>query len=67
MVDDQLPMTAAGMTAKDLQALHAAVQLLEHTSLAARLTQVVGKPMRRRSCCAGKPTSSDAAQPATRT
>ena len=45
MVDDQLPMTAAGMTAKDLQALHAAVQLLEHTSLAARLTQVVGKPI----------------------
>ena len=45
MVDDQLPMTAAGMTAKDLEALHAAVQLLEHTSLAARLTQVVGKPI----------------------
>ena len=45
MSENQLPMTAAGMTAKDLQALHAAVQLLEHTSLAARLTQVVGKPI----------------------
>jgi len=53
MVDDQLPnplpnplaVTAAAMTAKDLQALHAAVQLLEHTSLAARLSQVVGKPI----------------------
>ena len=33
------------MTDEDLEAIQSAVRLLEHTSLAARLTQVVGKPI----------------------
>ena len=45
MISNQPPMTAAGMTGEDLQAVQAAVQLLEHTSLAARLTNIVGKPI----------------------
>jgi hypothetical protein len=45
MIDDRTPMTAGGMANEDLQALQAAVHLLEHTSLAARLTTILGKPI----------------------
>ena len=38
-------MTDKRITTEDLEALRAAVDLLEHTSLAARLTNIVGKPI----------------------
>ena len=45
MIANQPTTTTSVMTAEDLKALQAAVQLLEHTSLAARLANIVGKPI----------------------
>jgi hypothetical protein len=41
----QIPSAERALTEPDEQALRAAVQRLEHTSLAARLTNIVGKPV----------------------